>query len=594
MALPTSAQIDSVMLDSTIIGLRGSVNGIEISGTQLTNKPTLGEVLTQEALVFIKPASGSSLSTISIRGGTAEQSPVYWNGLNLQNTLNGTIDVNLLPTFIFDDVRVNNTSATNIGGGSIAGSISLKNDKPDTSRDIQVQLGTGSFGLFNAAFKSTIPTKSSIWSVVGYHRSIVNNYPIISRQMSPQVQRLKHARYDLQGLLVQNQITLKKSNPLNIRLWAQQSDRQIPSTTLEGLSNKYQSDHSIRLQTDWSVAKGKNQLKIIAGSFNERLQYKDSVTKIYNTYNFSNNSLLFHYKRQITSQLTGGIDAEVRHFDANADTFYNQQRFEFSQGGHFKIKTKQSIVYAGLRWVQFNRVQDKPTLITLRINRKIKKWFDVTGSFATNYRLPTFNSLYWNPGGNANLGPERSSNAEVGVMLHTKGVQWSTSVYSVRINDQIRWLPGDNGIFEARQIKYQTQWNRGIETKLKYQRDKFVFRIGATSMESFVDGDQLRLQQTYVPKVQANTSLRYEQKSWSVFYGITYTGNRYTDTKNEEFLPEIILHRAGVDARHKVFAISLVANNLMNTFYTVLPFRPNPPFNFQFNISYKLINNKKK
>ena len=207
--LSAEAQIDSVLLDSTVISLRGVSNGSAIKSIQLKNKTSLGDVLTQESLVFVKPTGGSALSTISIRGGTPEQSPIFWNGLNLQNTLNGNVDIALLPSFVFDEVTVNTISATNSGSGVIAGSVELKNTKLDTVTSIDLKGGIGSFGLLHAAIKSTIPTQTGTWTFTGYHRSAKNNYPYRTTSSGSNTKLLDHSSFSLNGLLIKTSFALE-------------------------------------------------------------------------------------------------------------------------------------------------------------------------------------------------------------------------------------------------------------------------------------------------------------------------------------------------------------------------------------------------
>ena len=98
------AQVDSLHLDSVVITLRGEQKLHRIEQLDQMHARNVGDVLNQRSSVFVKANSGNSLSTLSIRGGTSEQSAVYWNGLSLQNTLNGSLDLSLLPTEAFSSM----------------------------------------------------------------------------------------------------------------------------------------------------------------------------------------------------------------------------------------------------------------------------------------------------------------------------------------------------------------------------------------------------------------------------------------------------------------------------------------------------------
>jgi len=589
-----SAQMDSVVLDSTCITVRGHVDSRKTIDFMVSDASTLTDVLNQHAAVFVKSASGSALSTVSIRGGTPEQSAVFWNGLSLSNTLNGNVDLSLLPSLAFDEIRLNASNSVHSGSGATAGSLELKSGKFDTSKVLLFQAGAGSLGAYNAAIKSVFHAKKSRASLVSYIRGGQNNYTVQVGSTPSNTKRLENAAFSMAGMLYAHQIDLKKSNPLNIRLWAQTSTRQIPATLLEAASQKSQIDHSIRLQSDWSKIIGRNEVKLIIGSFLESLQYADSVSQIFSDYAFINNSLLVHYTRRQSKYIHIGIDLESRHFGADADTFYNQTRIELCEGMHVKYERNNWLAHIGTRFVQYTTSTDKPILVSAQLNRRFSKNWGVMTLFSTNYRQPTFNSLYWNPGGKPLLTAEKSTNSEVSIDY--SGAHWEvkTNVYSNYIKDQIRWVPGSDGIFEAQQIVDQVQWNRGVELSSTYKIKGVSFETGFTRILSTVKEQSDKWQQTFVPLFQGNAGIGYAKSNWRAHYGLQVVSKRFTDTENKEYLPAYALHNAQVAWHNKALEFKLTAWNLGGLSYTILPFRPNPPRNFQLDITYKLNKNNNK
>jgi hypothetical protein len=67
---------------------------------------------------------------------------------------------------------------------------------------------------------------------------------------------------------------------------------------------------------------------------------------------------------------------------------------------------------------------------------------------------------------------------------------------------------------------------------------------------------------------------------------------RFIDTENTEFVPAYLLHQVQAQFGYKAFKINVIARNLANLDYTVLPFRPNPPRNYQIDISYTINKHK--
>ena len=88
----------------------------------------LSTLLEQNTNIYIKSYGLGSLSTMSFRGGGAEQTSVLWNGFNLQSPMNGTLDLALVPVSLVDQVKVQFGGCGALwGSGSVSGSIHLDN-----------------------------------------------------------------------------------------------------------------------------------------------------------------------------------------------------------------------------------------------------------------------------------------------------------------------------------------------------------------------------------------------------------------------------------------------------------------------------------
>ncbi len=582
-------QVDSVLLDSAFIHVRQKKHLVTLNETEKYQTESLSTILRENASVYVKPSSGNSLSSLSIRGGTAEQTAILWNGLSLQNTLNGTVDLAIVPTLAFDEIAFNANESTNSGGGYIAGSIDLKNGSIDTTILSKSYVQYGSFGNLSVTEQIAIAHKKSSYGLSLFNATATNDYPYNKNNNN----RLEHASSVNQGILFERQQRFSKSNPWNLRLWMQQSDRQIPATILEGQSKKYQADKSIRVQSDWSFQKKKNSLKLNVGSFYETLQYRDSISKIFSDYSFLNSSFLAHYVYDHSKKLTIGADAELRNFTGNADTFYNQNRVEIAEALHVSFKMKRFRLNSSVRFVQYSNSQDQPLLFAMNTTYDVKRNWSITSSFSTNYRMPTFNSLYWNPGGNASLLSERSTNWEIGAHYKTMRFKSDIILYSNYINDQIRWLPGSDGIFEAQQIVGSTQWNRGVEVSNKLALKNLTFYINGAYVRSTNLKNDNQYQQTQVPLIQYTTGFQYSLKQWAFSYNSSYLGKRFIDIENTLFLPSVLLHNVAIKRDIKSLILTLGVRNVANVYYTVLPFMPNAPRNYYFNASYKIHKKKK-
>ena len=88
-----------------------------------------------------------------------------------------------------------------------------------------------------------------------------------------------------------------------------------------------------------------------------------------------------------------------------------------------------------------------------------------------NYRLPTLNDRFWEPGGNENLLAEQGWSEELG--LHTYGGEnkhtWSYSItgFNRLIDNWILWSIAEGTSFWAAN-NITRVWSRGVEQRIRY------------------------------------------------------------------------------------------------------------------------------
>ena len=94
-------------------------------------------------------AYGTGLATVSTRGTGSSHTAIVWNGFNIQNALNGLVDLPLNEAGAFEHIGVQfGGSSALYGSGAIGGAIYLDNDIRE-KRGFHGELGflSGSYGL---------------------------------------------------------------------------------------------------------------------------------------------------------------------------------------------------------------------------------------------------------------------------------------------------------------------------------------------------------------------------------------------------------------------------------------------------------------
>ncbi len=88
---------------------------------------SLGSLLQKQANFYFKQNGNGMVSSISLRGTSASQTGVYWNGISINSALNGQTDFNTLQGNSFDEIEVRKGGGSVLlGNGSIGGAVNLK------------------------------------------------------------------------------------------------------------------------------------------------------------------------------------------------------------------------------------------------------------------------------------------------------------------------------------------------------------------------------------------------------------------------------------------------------------------------------------
>ncbi len=572
-------------------------HGIDSLST-LSDISSLSSLLQKQPFVQVRANSGMALASFSIRGGSPEQSSVFWNGISLQNNTNGVVDLNLLPTSFFDKVEFNSLQSTNRGSGSTAGSMNLRNNKIHGDSAKEITWTAGSFQTASMSASLGYRTKH-LW-----HQTRVlaskseNNYPYrsIRYAIDRSIDTLSHSASAMFGALHQTTITFSKLRPLHFRIWLQKNEREIPATKLESASRKSQTDEVARVQGDWSFRVNKGDLRVNAAWFNERLVYRD-----FDTFNYSSNNgtVLLHYVKPLTEKHKIGLDAESRVFTADGDTFYNKQRRELSTAVHFQYVNERLSINSSVRLAGYSSFQTSPLLYHLSASLPMASSWQLHTKFNSNYRIPTFNSLYWRPGGNENLIPESSHQQELRIQYQQRKLSLKIAAYSTLLTNQIQWLPSSKGYFEAVQQPDKRHWNRGVELEASYIRRKYKSSLQAAYLRSgeWTIGEDVDTKQArFTPMINLNHSIAYTPSRWMLEISNQFVSARYTDVDNTEQLDAYLLLNTSVGYRFAYLDLQILGRNILNTSYEILPYRPMPGQYFELSLRWRIqdyLNNTK-
>jgi iron complex outermembrane receptor protein len=583
---------------------------------------SLADLLRSTGLGGVRSYGPGGLATASFRGTGSSHTSILWNGINLISPLAGQLDLSQLPVTFFDEASVQTGgSASLFGNGSIGGTILLNN----TARfreglTAKAFTSVGSFGSFFQDAGVQWSGKKIITSTKVFYSQAENNFPFTNINVSPvRTDTRQHNAQRQHGLLQQNYWQINTQQLVWLKFWYQDNHYEVPNTSLSNQTGRAtQLDKSYRTLLGYSWS-GNNIDITYQGAFvHQSLLYVDPAISLTSTNDFQ--TLVQNAEANIdlntAGQLTTGVHytferGRVDAFGANEPVRNRVALF----AAYKKELLKNFNLAASLREEVVNG-NATPIAPSITLSYEANKSITLFTSTARNYRLPTFNDLYWlgaGAQGNANLKPELSWSSELGVLLASASqnkTRYSVKAvaFSNQVNDWILWAPQAGQIWSPQNIKQV--WSRGMETQGSIEtnlqtvsvslRGQYTF-TKATNQAIYENGNQAEegKQLMFTPVHEGSLTLRAGWKKYQLNVVQQLTGKQYTDTDNNEFfamtaraITNLWLGKAVVGKKFSG-ALTLEVNNLFNTDYQSRPGYPMPGINYkigfttQFNKPYK-------
>lgn len=605
-------KVDTVMLLDTISisgeryqeyssGQIATTFGEEV--LQENKRNNIGNILSENTSVYIRSYGQGSVSSMSIRGTSSSQSGFFWNGINIRMPSLGSTDLSLIPSSFFDNTTiVYGGSSIRYGSGTIGGAVFLNNKANFSGYDeFGLDMRTGSFGSLGANASATISRKKIYFRITIDGQESDNDFPYIN--LYGEEKTMENASYNGLGVTAHAAAPVGGNNQIDLFLWYQEGLREIPATLTMSSSEAYQSDRAIRSSLQWKSYFQKGVLNIKTAWFNENENFTDPQIALQSSILTNTYFLESEYRHQLFSNasLDGGISmtAEQADIDAYNGTkdrawlaaFVNYKQYFPRIGWNIVAGARQEISGSTL----------SPFTPSVGVEGPIFTNLDNKLSVSRNYRLPTMNELYWQPGGNPDIKAENSWNAEYSLISRLLqrnkllALRLSATAFSSLVDDWILWLP-QNNLWYADNIS--KVWARGVELgagfKLgddeKHADLQLTYTYSKSTNESNDADDGIKGKQLiYTPLHNAAGKLSMLCNTWKLVIFGNYTGNTYLSPDNTRslsgfFLSDISLRKDFI-IKKLVLGIYARANNIFDTEYQVVAYRPMPGRNFQLSLS---------
>ena len=555
----------------------------------------LAEILSKETPIYIKSYGPGSLSTISIRGAGASHTQLYWNGIAINSATLGQLDLSTLPAAFIDNAEIHlGASSVVDGSGGLGGAIQL-----NTSANFNNKLNTnfkkeiGNFGMDRTYFSFNAGTKK-FQSKTSIFRNATSNdfkYIDITQENSPILER-ENAEMLQHGIKQEFYLTPNKTNYFAIKSNYMNSYRQIPSVLGVNSNGEFQTDEVLRLLGEWQNIKKKNLHHFRVALLKDKLNYADSIVAINSLINIDSYRASYNFKRyfnhlfKISTQIN--IDKDIA-----SSTGFNSQEERNRQSGFVQLEQKSNHGHLFNLAIRQEIIDGKFTPIVPTIGMKYflskNHRFTINANAARNYKAPSLNELYWEPGGNRELLPEIGFTTEIGLNYNYEKLSFNISPYYSLIDNWIQWVPQENGIWSP--INVREVENKGVEieaskvftilNKGKLHINTSYNYVRSVNKSSLITNDNsVGKQLIYVPLHSFNIVAKLEIKKWLFGYNQTITGKVFIDATNITYMPyyapaEVNISYSFVKNK-KSAIIGFKVANLYDEHYQIMANRPMP------------------
>jgi len=592
------AQRDSVVVLEEVVltdsKLRHFSNGIKltrISDSVLQrNTGMLTDNLRFTTPIYFKENGYGMVASAAFRGTSAQQTAVVWNGININSQLNGQTDFNTLMPQNYEAIQIRSGGgSTQYGSGAVGGSIHLNNTLTFNSPlKNKLHLGYGSFNTRKLFYKAATGTKNFALNLGLGHLASTNDYDYLGTDQKNENGAFANNAFDL-GL----GFTLSKTSILKVYHHTFLGNRDF-SGTLTAPSNDSYSDFNSRTLTEWVPGKSNRIQRIRAAYLFERFRfYPDSAREEFSFGKAGNVQAEYDIKYALKNVTLNGL-LIANTIVADGTSIIADRRNQLGVVALLSHKVSEKLGYGFTARKDWVSDYSSPFVFSFDGNYQLSKAYSFRINASRNYRVPTFNDLYWQGSGaigNTNLQPENAWQVEMGHAFDGKWYGIDLAGFYSTTSNFIQWLPNSSGIWSPANLKEVSQL--GVEVDFRLEKRIYQHHIVWRNSYAFTQAldTETKFQLLYVPKHKFTSNVAYNYHKWGAFVQGLYNGDVFTTTDNSAKLNPYLVIDLGLEYQlPNVYGVAtktiLSVHNLTNTAYQNVAFRPMPNRNVSINLNF--------
>jgi vitamin B12 transporter len=561
----------------------------------------LATLLKSVSSISVKRYGNNGLASVSMRGMSGNHTLVTWNGLSVTAPGPGQIDLAIIPVFAASSVLIT------AGGsdlqditGSIGGKIDLLSEPSfQGGTEGSLTLSAGSYGEYSSSLILRSGNEKASANLSLWGGKAENDFLFVNNNTPDGAdgERRTNSASAFGGIMTDFAFRFTGST-LTAHFWYNDTDRDLPGPVITEQENygETQRDRSVRSVIKYSATPGRLKAEITAGESYDINLYNNELFDLTG----DNRSEIYMLKALLGYRINDKAefifiagDEFQRASALNYETTYLRNVFSSSLAARYNpvkrlkliMQARQIVVAGATSMPEFTA---GATYLLSGNGKHVIK-----GSMSWNSKMACLNDLYWIPGGNPDLMPEKSAGGEAAysfVNIAPSGLRNSIDItlHAARVNDLIQWVPGETGLWSAENISSVNisgiEGRAGVELPVNEGNINayinYTFTRSVVTSSDMIDDPSLGKQLTYTPlhclNINTNTGWRFIRAGMTA----AYESRRYTTSDNSEWLPPSFLADANLGAvlkiRKSLVTFDLKVNNIFNTSAESVQYYPMP------------------
>lgn len=508
----------------------------------------INQILSGTSGLFIKDYGGmGGLKLISIRGLSSSNTIILLDGIALNSSQSSSIDLSSLPVGIINNIEIVKSGSSFLYGGlGSSGVLNITSNQPEQN-GIQANLGIGSFNEFQGGLSVNNSIGKLKFLIGAEFTGTDGRYPFHYSQFGYSTDTMRlNADYRNINLYLLSTFNLLGWD-VNNNIFGRFSDKGVPGAVTQGFIESSDSRMNEK-EFMWTCSAKKMLIDLSLLSFNfnikaGNLNYTDSnsLMKLINgtSTKFISNEYKFttKYSKSIDdidynllfdagySELSGNM------LQKNTGSYVN--RLSSSIAGNLiwnfiSDSTLNSSVFTAVRYDVNSKIRSalSPSFgLNLKLNRIP---MTIKGTISSNFRLPSFNEMYYLNYGNPDIKPEKSLSIDLGCdyLIQNKFLISLTAFLS-NINDYIQTVYSSEDKWTTKNVSNVK--SKGLEFSMNYSIfDNHLNLSYNHTLEKVVYDDNSYLSGKileYTPQEMINVKLYYSDDTY--YSSISFEHNSF-------------------------------------------------------------------